>query len=765
MRKLSFAVASLLGAQLSPSISFAASETEALEVVVVTAQKRLEDSQSIGVSVTALSGDQLRELGIYETAAISALTPGVTISNILGGSVPTISIRGMGVGSASFFANQPNSAAINVDNVYLPSAIMSNFQLFDTERVEILKGPQGTLYGRNTTAGAINFFSRKPTFDANGYVQASYARWDTVRVETGFGGPLSDNVAYRVSAVYDDSEGDVTNRYQAPGSDSGPFKTNGTNRYAARTQLLYSLDETSVLFNLHGGKDESDSFHYQVLPVQLPGNPSLFGSDPECFTQYEPSYPQCLTGAQDPAQVDRDGNPYGVNSNLNTPSNIEAIGGSVQVTHDFGSVIFDSITAYDSFTRLYFEDEDGGPLSELHVYFDEDFRHASQELRLTSDTEGALQWIAGIYGSRLEAEMKRQADYTGVTERMQSEFIPWNGIVYSNEIRETSLAAFTHTTYQLTERLRAIAGLRYTNESKSIQVVNANIIGNSPLFAPINEDNYDIVNYRTNGVKRDDSWSEVSGKLGLEFAMTDDLLLYGNFSRGFKSGGFPGSLGVTPARLKPYKPEVADSYELGFKSNFAEGRGLFNVAAYYTDSKDRLEFATSPDGSFVDFTNAASTKIKGIEAQVGYRLPNDFNIDAAVAYSDATYDEFFDAGTQISYAGLTLPFAPEWTGNLQGSKGFDLSNGQRILATSNVSYTGRQFFNSANIAAASAEGYWLWNARVSYVMDQQGWSAALFAKNLLDEEYRAGGNSGVTGNNVYNPGQRRSLGLEIKYQW
>lgn len=735
-----------------------------LEEVVVTAQKRRESSQTIGVSVQAFSGEQLAALGVAQTTDIAALTPGVVISNILGGSVPTISIRGMGVGSASFFANQPNSAAINVDDVYLPSAIMSNFQVFDTERVEVLKGPQGTLYGRNTVAGAVNFFSRRPTFETNGFMRASYASFNTVRLESGFGGPLSDRLAYRVSAAYDFSDGSAKNIHLSPQLGVGPRDTNGTQRVAARTQLLFKPSEaTQWLLNVHGGVDRSDPFHYKVLPGQLPGAAGLFNFDATCFEQYAPRYPQCLTGSQDPRQLSTQGQDFVVDSNLEVPSDINASGGSLQVEHDFGSFVLNSITAYDQFTRLYFEDEDAGPVTELHVYFDEDFRSYSQELRLTSQSEKPLQWILGLYGSRLNAEMKRQADYTGVTARLAP--IPWNGIVYSNRIRETSFAAFAHSTYQIRDRWRLVAGLRYTRDDKSINVINANIIGNTPLFAPITPANYSIVNFRSNNVTREDAWTNLSGKLGVEWQATEDVLAYASASRGFKSGGFPGSLGVSPARLQPYRPEIADAYEIGVKTSFLGRRGLFNVAAFFTDSKDRLEFATAPDRTFVDFTNAASTEIKGVEAQIAFRFDRDLSLEASAAYIEAQYKDFVDRGSGDVFTGNTLPFAPELTASLQGSKTFRFGVGRILTATTSINYIGEQFFNSANIASASARGYTLWNGRVAYSSEAGGPEFALFGSNLADQSYRAGGNSGVTGNNVYNAGRPRVIGVELNYSW
>lgn len=777
MRNLSRLLA-LAASPLSVAIASSQAQAQSSEAsesgnqeIVVTAQLRSEKSQDVSVSLATFTGEALEKLGVTDTASLTSVTSGVVVSNILGGSVPTITIRGQGVGAASFFANQPNSAAINVDGVYLPSAIMSNFQIFDTERVDVLKGPQGTLYGRNTTAGAINFFSRKPTQTAEGYIQASYSRWNTVRVETGFGGPLSETLSYRLSSTYNYSDGDVINTYSDPALNIGPKNTNGTNRFAARAQLRFQpSSDTDILLNVHGGFDRSDNFHYQVLPLQVAGNPNgLYDVSAFCFNQYQPTAPSCLTGSQDLNQVDRDGDNYKVNSNLDIPSDITAIGGSLQIEQQIGGLTLNSITAFDRFKRRYYEDEDGGPNSELHVYFDENFRHYSQELRLTSSDSSSFRWIVGGYASRLAAEMKRQADYSGAPPGSPAfGFAPWNGIVYSNRIRETSLAAFAHTTFDLNEKFRAIFGLRYTHERKSINVTNANVVNEpgTPLFAPVMPANYPTYFvYRTNDLTRQASWSNLSGKIGLEFRPNDDVLAYAHASRGFKSGGFPGSLGVRPARLQPYRPEITDNVEVGVKTNFADDRGLFNVAGFFTDAKDRLEFATSPDGSFVDFTNAASVRIKGVEVELGYNFPGKLSIRLAGAYTDAKYRDFVDRGSGAIYTGNRLPFSPVWTGNIQIEKAFDLSNGSEISLQTNANYVGRMFWSADNLPAVSGGKYTMWNGRIEYRHGDSGLSAAIFVRNILDKEARVGGAFGVTGNATANYGQRRSAGIEVKYGW
>ncbi len=737
-----------------------ASNTELVAEITVTAQKREENVQDISVVVDVFTGETLENMGVTTTTDLASLSPGVVISNLNGGSTPTISIRGVGVGGASYFANQPNSAAINIDNVYLPSAIMSNFQIFDLERVEILKGPQGTLFGRNTTAGALNFFSRKPTDEAQGFLSASFSRWNTSRVEAAVGGPLAENVNYRLSLANDRSDGNVDNIF---GGDR--TRTNGTDRLAYRGQLLFAPSSaTDVLLSLHGGRDKSDIFQYQSQPAENPGNPlDRFAYEEPCLSQYEPADIGCVSSSQSQFQSSSayDGDNFQTNANLTDEADIKAIGGSIQVEHELPGMLLTSITAYDDFSRYYAEDADGGPTTELHIFFDEDFASYSEELRLTSMSESRFQWIGGLYASKLDVEMKRHADFNDLGE---AAYGPGGGygIVYANEIDETSLAAFGHATYELSEPLTLLAGVRYSYEDKEIRVVSANVPGANPVFSFVN-----VSSYRTPPEfgPQDGSWRNVSGKLGLEYRLGHDALVYGHWSRGFKSGGFPGSIGVRPNRLVPYEPEIVDAYEIGAKTNFASGAGLFNVSAFYLDYQDRQEVAAlDDDGTVFDFTNAAAATVYGIEVQFGYSFAFDARLESGLAYLNTEFDDFSTAPFGDA-SGNELSYAPELTANLQYRQQFELTSTASLELATNISFTDDQFFDARNSKAFSGAEYVLWNARVNFTLRNAGVTASLYAKNILDEEYRAGGTDQATGVYGLTYGDPRTYGIELRKDW
>jgi iron complex outermembrane receptor protein len=747
------------------------SDRFAMEEVVVTAQKRAENSQDISVVVDAFGSEALKNMGIKNAADISNVSPGVVISNMTGDSTPTISIRGIGVGGASYFANQPNSASVNVDGVYLPSAIMSNFQIFDVQQVEVLKGPQGTLYGRNSTAGAVNFYTNKPGDEQEGYASISYSRFDTARLEAAVGGPLNERFNYRIATVYDHSDGNVTNNFD--GKD-----VNGTDRFAARLQLQYTpSDDTEILFSLNGGRDQSGIFHYQTQPAEAPGNGlDRFAYEEPCISLYNPIDAGCLSSSQSLQQSASayDGDNFKVNDNLDDETDIKALGGSMTIERDLDGMSLTSITAFNSFSRYYAEDADGGPTTELHIYFDEDFDSFSQEIRLTSTTDSPLQWIAGMYYSTLDAEMHRVADFTDLGNAAYGPGGAY-GIVYANKIDETAWALFTHSTYELSEQLTLVMGLRYSYEDKEIDIVSDGFGADARLmsFDAISASSTDCADFRTppaqcNGTPfgpQSDSWSNLSGKLGIEWRLSEDVLAFAHYSRGFKSGGFPGSIGVKPARIVSYEPENVDAYETGAKTNFAEGAGLFNLSFFYIDYQDKQEYANFPsDPTLFDFINAGESTVKGLELQLGYSFAFDARVDFGMAYINAEYDRFHYAPDD-DRSGHQMAYAPELTGNIQYTQRFDLNSDTQLEVATNLSYTGEQYFDSGEREAFSAEGYFLWNARANLSFDGYGVEASLFVNNLADEEYRAGGVDQATGQYGLTYGRQRTIGLELRKVW
>lgn len=814
-RALSLAVA-LACIPVAQSIAQEQEETEAsvYETITVSAQKRAEDVQDISVVVDSFSGDQLENMGISNAADISNISPGVVISNMTGDSTPTISIRGVGVGGASYFPSQPNSAAMNVDDVYLPSAIMSNFQIFDVERVEVLKGPQGTLFGRNSTSGAVNFFSVKPG-EEGGFISTSYGSYNTSRIEGAYGAEINDETAFRFSAVNDYSDGNVINNFE--GTDffgnqkKAGEKVNGTDRFAARLQLLWDDGTTDVLASIHGGYDKSDIFQYQMQPAATSGR-NLQDYDwsyaPECTSIYDPAEAVaagCQTAIQEESQLASaiDGDNFATNANMTDKADTTASGATVNVNHDMGNVAITSITAFNSFERYYSEDGDGGPLTELHIFFNEEFDTFSQEVRLTSMDNSPFQWIIGAYYSDTDIKQNRAAVFDDYELKAWAEFdwVSPDSIVLASNLDETASALFTHATYELNKNFTLVAGLRYSSEEKTSDVVSYHNYGyvqgteSYEYIASLSTDCWRYrmkpstceIAYNDDGTIRthstrgpaipmppvSESWDNLSGKLGIEWHYSNDFLGFAHFSRGFKSGGFPGTIGVNYDRYQPYEPEEVDAFEIGAKTNFAEGAGKLNFSLFNIDYKNKQEYANFPgESKAFDFLNAADSSIKGFELQTSYFFEFDAYINFGVSYIDAKYD-YFPFATDVvngvtvvtdDRSGNVMPYAPEWSGNLMYSQFFDVGGGQELELTTNISYKDDQYFDSAMVKAFSSEAHFLWNARANLSITES-LRLSVFVNNIADEEYRAGGVDQAVSVYGISYGKRRNGGIEVRYQW
>lgn len=736
-------------------------QVNSLEEIIVTAQKRAQSSQDISVSVDAFTRDTLDNFGVKDTSDLSNLSPGVVIANQTGSGTPTISIRGIGVGGASFFANQPNSAAVNIDGVYQASAIFSNFQIFDIEQVEVLKGPQGTLYGRNSSAGAINFNSRKPSSEPSGYVKASYGSFNTSRVEAASGGAITEGLNYRVAGVYDYSDGFTDNIFGGVRRD-----TNGTDKFAVRALFQFQpSDNVDVLLNIHGGVDNSDVGQDQQQPAEAPGNPlgGVFAFEEPCLSAYVTVDIGCRSSSQSDFQnaTALNGDNFLVNSNLvDQEIDLDVIGFNLNVELDYDNFSVTSITAFDNFERKLRRDEDGGPTVELELDFAEDFTTVSQELRVTSTTDSPFQWIVGAYASLLDASMDRHADFEdlGTLFGIPNGF----GITFFSEINETALGLFTHTTYEFSDQWTLVAGARYTSETKAIEVLNANVPGGRENVFSLDN----VRSFRTppGFPEQEETFTNVSGKLGLEFRPSDGTLIYGHWSRGFKSGGFPGSIGSSPAQLIPYEPEIVDSLELGAKLSFADNAGVLNLAAFYSDYQDKQVTAALPgDGTTFGFTNAASATIWGLEGQLTYLFGFGGRVDAGVAYLNTEYDEFLAPFGDAS--GNSIEYSPEVTANLQYSQTFSITDAMELDFNANVNYVSETFFDARSAVAYSEDGYTKANVRAKFNMLDSGLGVALFVNNITDEEFRAGGNNSATGTFSFSYGQPRAYGIEVSKAW
>lgn len=676
-----------------PSLASAQEEGSAgLEEVVVTAQKREQNLQDVGVAVNAFDADIIRELKIETTADVARFTPNMTTRNTMGDTMPIITIRG--VGSATndiLFANSPPSVAVHLDEVYLGSPSLLMAANFDLERAEVLKGPQGTLYGRNTTAGTVNFISAKPRKDFGADLQLGYGKYDTggdwYDASGYVTGSLSPTLAGRFAFTHRKGDQFVTDFSGKP--------YDGPDRIAARGLLSWEPAETvDVLLNVHAARDRPASYAPQIAAVQ--------GANCPWARTGAVDLVNCIPGRAPTNIILDDGvtvvpftepsNPFDTDVWRNASStrdrqDLQGQGASVHVNWDIGGQsTLTSISAYEDADVVRFENFSGRDIPQYYDICHHDLiDQLSQELRW-SGTSGALYWVAGAYYFR------EQIDYDQ-TSHFQSSSIglgPNGAIPFalpeqyrtlmstSHETRST--AAFGQIEWRFTEQLELILGARYTEEEKEyLRRVSYNVqrVPSSDSLVSVGRIN------PTNGrpalrFQRADSttplradWDNLSWKVGLNYHITERTMVYGSVSTGFKGGTFSGSSLILPEPLAdPADPERLTASELGIKTTLLDGRLRLNAAAFHYDYQDLQIFSTvrtsSGDNSSI-LDNISKARVDGVDVDVAWQPLADLTFGLALGYLDGEYEDFISEGRDFS--GLDLVNAPELT--VTGRVGYD----------------------------------------------------------------------------------------------
>ena len=692
-------------------------QAQVLEEVVVTAQKREQSMQDIGISITSLSGTEISNLGLVTSVEVAAQTPNLNIKQSFGNNVPQIFLRGVGINDPN--ANANGAVGVYVDEVNLVSPMALTFQLFDIERVEVLRGPQGTLYGRNTTGGAVNFVSRKPTQDLEMYATVGYGRFDAINAEGAISGGISENLAARASFVINEDDGFHTNR--VTGNDDLGDMGSWAIRGLVDWQVAENID---VLLNVHGGKTRTNA-----LPHQFQGliDPVTFG----------PCDPRTAVCSDFFGYTDTDDDPYSHDLDLEGETELDNFGASIRINWELDNFTVTSITSYEDSERFASEDADASPGFSVHTAFDDDNEQFAQELRLTSNNESALSWIVGGFYSKEESNIHNLYDLP-----IAPVFIDQ---VFNQE--SESLAGFVHLEWAFADNWNLTLGGRYTTEDREMDQT-------TDPFVPFVADEIDFDN--------------VSGKIGLDYQFNENLLLFTSFSTGFKSGGYNGSLIFAPESLAPFDAETLQSIEVGFKSELFENRVRLNVTGFYYEYDDQQVFTFRSAGGLPVqvLDNAASSEIYGLEAELLATPIDGLDIRLGLGLLDAEMQEFeSDFGEDLS--GNKLVLAPDVSFNglirYEWPLGGDYG---RMAIQTDFNYQDDIFFDTRNGPLLSEEGYWLVNSRLSYMTQDERWEIAAWVKNLADEEYKTEAfDFSDFGYNLLFFGRPRTYGVEISYSY
>ena len=681
---------------------------EVLEEIVVTAQKREQNLQDVGVSVTAFSGDQVKALGFTNSLDVIAQTPGLSFGTPTGeGNNASLTLRGVGL--SDFNDNNEGPVAVYVDEVYVSALSGVTFQLFDIERIEVLRGPQGTLYGRNTTGGLMHFLSARPTEETEGYLDLTVAENSQYKVEGVISGALADTVQGRLSLAHNEHDGYVNNR--GPGRND----PNSTDNNAARLQLAWqATDSVDILLNAHGSKNDADMGAWQheatyspdggVTSVALPGDLDVYGTCPGCDAF---------------GYRDDDGDPWAGAYDRDGDLVIENQGGSVNLEWTGDDMTFTSITALETFERFYEEDTDASPAKIVHNTYDAEIDQFTQELRL-GGVSGGLNWLAGAYYYDQKTDGGFQIDASGI------DYIIGDAN-YDQETKSWSL--FGQLEYALSDYWSVLAGLRYTDEERELDYLSVDLNGLLPpeantMFA------YD----------EDISNDNVTGKLELDWRPADGVLLYGSVALGVKSAGFntglldeTGLFGMTVRDDVPYAEEELTSYELGVKTDLFGGLSRLNASAFYYDYSDFQAFAFVNLNQVIFNTDATIT---GMELEFVTNPVDGLDIMLGASVLDTEAKDIpLNDGSGIS-RDREMTLSPEFA--LNGLVRYEWEALSGFVATQlDFKYQDETFFDLQNHPISAMDSYAVWNARLSYRTSDDKWSVTGFVNNLADEEYRA----------------------------
>ncbi len=758
-----------------------------LEEVVVTAHKREQSQQDVGVAITAFTGSQLEALGIEESFDVATVTPGVHISGNLAGQNVQFSIRGVTQNDFNDVIEAPN--AVYLDEGYLAVAQAQTFTLFDIERVEVLKGPQGTLFGRNATGGLVHYFSRKPNpNEFEGYVDVTYGEFSSkanagkVTIEAALSGPLSDTFAGRFAFKRNDQDGYLKNRYpdnafggqslglsdsNAPGKEAGD-DLGSDETIASRSSLLFQPNEkleihlaynyansevstgpyqsisTIAVFNdlqTEGGEviNVIDTPSDETRESIVSGTAQDGGSDRGDSGTFANVAPRPVPGGDFFGYLDPDGDDFTFSGDFafGDQGKFKTWGINSRIILELASgKTLTAVTDYKEYEKLLFIDVDSAPVNQLANYAATDSSSFTQEFRLNSETE-TTRWVLGIFYLNIDNDSDNglkgpDNSLPLVFGAFPPHFTNGGDIAVDAQLQTDSWSLFGQMEWDLTTRLTLLTGLRFIREKKDYDMAQG-------LYASISPHKIHQGDRVTlNAYKADSSDIIWTGKLQLDYHLNDDLFLYAGVNRGVKAGSFNAPLAGTFFNLPngnadiPYEEEVLINYEAGFKSTLFGGTTRLNGAIYYYDYRDYQSFLFTGVGGVVinnDVTNMGveidlqSTPVEGLD----------------LLFSVALFDvEVEDVPLRVGSL-ITKDVQPTYAPELQATAlvRYQWAGLGGILAVQgNISYSDEFYYNLRNFDADKFDSYVLSNARVSWANTQDTWDVALMVRNLTDE--RAG---------------------------
>ncbi len=671
--------------------------TRAIEEIVVTAQKREQNLQEVPVAITAFDETTIERVGGTSLADMEAFAPSLNFGRGSRRTRGEINIRG--VGSFSRNPGFDARASVYVDGVFVGRSGVFDQDLQGVTGVEILRGPQGTLFGKNTISGAININTAKPSDEFEARVGVDVGNYSRRKVQARVNGALSENVFGSVALTKMDQDGFIDNNFL-------DTDLNGIDRISGRAKLRV-LASDALELNFSADFLEEDD---------RGGNGEGIRADSGVGLAFGQASFSTAPGAR---EVDHD---------AQEREEREFWGVSMTADYDFGNdFTFTSITAYREMEWYNLNEEDYTRAFIGTSAFDEDSDQFTQEFRITSPQDGPFDYVAGIYYITQSISTGRDGTFTGLffgRPSAQAEVIPT--IV---DVDASGWAAYVHANYRFNDNFELTAGLRYTDEEKDIDFFLPNPTGFANVLdmtgQPPFKDTYDA--------------DAFTPKLGLNWYVNEDVLIYASYSEGFKSGGHNVDFIQTLEEL-PYDEETAQSFEVGLKSTFAEGRVRLNLAYFDTTFEDfqvQQFQQLSPTVSRIAISNAAEANTSGVEMELTVIPVDGLTLMANAAWIDAEFDKFQNCNSGVDCTGNDLPYAPELKYYLSAEYEFPVSQrGDQMYIRWDYSDTDDYFTHPENTPVLrEVEGYDIHNARIGFISADGKWDIALWGKNLSDSDH------------------------------
>ena len=770
----------LLSAGIAAVTAQAQAQSTVLEEIVVTAQKREQNLQEVPVSVTAFTAANLESRSMFNLGNLASFTPNVDINHGKGdGGSTNAAVFIRGVGQNDFIFPTDPGVGIYVDGVYIARSIGGMLDLSDVERVEVLRGPQGTLYGKNTIGGAINVVTTRPTGETRGKVKVTLGERERHDIEANLSAPLVDNTLYGKLAVVSKNQEGFSDRV---GSDKD---LGDTNIDAARVGLNWIISEDVSLY-LSADVSSTDQNGAPGTLLETFNDPTglfgLYNALAAPFVAAQLGLPagslfddRWVTGDHEKS--------YGTG-----PSKDENDTWGVTATLDWDlgdKLALKSITAYREMDATIRTDIDYSPFPIIHTDEDQEQEQFSQEFQLSGEAmEGRLNWLLGAYYlsediSDLNTTLLASGIYDtlnvlpGAVVPLVPGVVcpaappapcaggagnPLNALLDLDvqpftALDTTSWATFVHLSYALTDRLSLTLGGRYSYEEKEYSIDS--IFPNSGKVA-------------TPPTKDSQDWSKFTPKVGIDYQINNDLMVYASVTQGQKSGGW-NPRPLQPAEFKRYDQEELTAYEIGMKSTLWDGRMILNMAAFFSEYEDLQLFANSvnpANGSLLlTVDNAGDVDIYGFEVEMLARPAANFDINLGIGYLETEYQTL---APNTGYSDDNdLPQAPKWTANAGAQYRIALNDEWgAVTVRGDLSYRSKTYNDPQNTRAIVQEGYTLLNARISWNSPADAWQASLFVTNLSDKRYFTSAESipafGIR-NAVY--GRPREWGLSLTYNF